>query len=125
MPISLFHQFLEDPCLRLTPSFCQNDPFEFGFTEKNISELGTLYNRKGLGKRLESFSKFHGIISLSATCTNIPMWAHYANNHIGFAVELEIDGTNPENLFINSTSQYLKPKSSDFLFDKVSYKKGE
>lgn len=123
MPISLFHQFIEDPCLRLTPAFCQNDPFEFGFTDKNVSELGTLYNRKDLGKRLESFSKLHGIISLSATCSSIPMWAHYANNHTGFAVELEIDDTNPENLFINSTSPYLKPKSSDFLFDEVSYEK--
>lgn len=122
MPISLFEQFLDNPCLRLTPSFCQNDPFEFGYTNEDISELNKIYNHKSLGQSLEKFSKSHGIVSLSKTNSSIPMWTHYTNNHKGFVIELKIDVTEPEKLFVNGHFKHLKTSTPDYLFDKVRYK---
>ena len=57
---------------------------EFGhfhtcYTDKKwLSELSERVQRMG--------DAVHGCLSLSATCTNILMWSHYASDHRGFVV---------------------------------------
>lgn len=122
MPFSTLLKFLDDPCLRVTPSSCQNDPFEFGYSRRDIQKLDSVSESKSLGNDLKSFSNLHGIISLSGSNSNILMWSHYSKNHTGAVVELIIDDNNPESLFINSTGIYSPPfLNSDVLFDKVNY----
>ncbi|MEM6845790.1 MAG: DUF2971 domain-containing protein [Bacteroidota bacterium] len=41
-----------------------------------------------------SWNKYFGVLSLTQTNDNIPMWSHYAQNHEGFLIEF-----NPQNEF--------------------------
>jgi hypothetical protein len=123
MSYSTLIKFLNDPCLRVTPSNCQNDPFEFGFSSSDIEALNCKSESKELGIKLEEFAKLHGIISLTTSNDDILMWSHYAENHRGAVVEIYIDDEKPQSLFINSTGPNSPPFNyQDFLFDKVSYK---
>lgn len=123
MSYSTLIKFLNDPCLRVTPSNCQNDPFEFGFSSSDIEALNFKSDSKEFGIKLEEFAKLHGIISLTTSNDNILMWSHYAENHRGAVVEIYIDDENPQSLFINSTGPNSPPFNyQDFIFDKVSYK---
>ena len=123
MPYSTLLKFLNDPCLRVTPSHCQNDPFEFGFSSSNLGELNNESGSIELGTKLEEFAKLHGIISLTTSYENILMWSSYADSHRGAVIEVLIDDKKPHSLFINSTGPNLPPfKYQDFMFDKVSYK---
>lgn len=123
MPLDVLKKFLVDPCLRVTPSCCQNDPFEFGFSETDLQELDSVSESKRLGEDLKSFSNLHGIISLTTSESNILMWSHYSKNHTGAVIELIIDEERPESLFINSTGENAREfVFSDFIFDKVNYK---
>ncbi|HEY8908764.1 MAG TPA: DUF2971 domain-containing protein [Desulfosporosinus sp.] len=92
-------QALEDNVLWMPTYNNLNDPFEFKALYLNkqslkdegwqISELeGLLKGIKGLFL-LASFSQ--------NLTNNIPMWAHYANNHKGFCVEYRI--ANPKYLY--------------------------
>lgn len=40
---------------------------------------------------VEDYFKSHGAICLTSSSTNIPMWAHYAEDHQGYCVIFEID----------------------------------
>ena len=122
MSMDVLLKFLDDPCLRVTPSFCQNDPFEFGYSEKDIEKLDLISRDKRLGRDLKDFSDWHGIVSLASNNSNIMMWSHYANNHTGAVVELIIDEDRPQSLFVNSAvGGNYKPSHSDFSFGKVDY----
>jgi len=124
MPFPILSKFLEDPCLRLTPSYCQNDPFEFGFSESDINALDSIYRVENLGSKLRDYSNLHGIISLTSSKNNIQMWSHYADSHKGAVVELLIDDSAPQTLFVNSTGPYAPPfRFQDFMFEKVNYSK--
>ncbi|MCP4490949.1 MAG: DUF2971 domain-containing protein [Gammaproteobacteria bacterium] len=115
---------MNDPCLRVTPSHCLNDPFEFGYTESDIKNMDSRYSDALLGSELEAYSKLHGIISLTTSNTNIQMWSHYSDSHQGAVIELFVDDNAPESLFINNTGPDSPPfRYQDFLFDKVKYRK--
>ena len=67
-----------------------NDPME-GFYLYNLgqlsqSEVNELYNGK----------LRYGILSLSATCDNMLMWSHYANEHTGIAICVSIEDERAE-----------------------------
>jgi hypothetical protein len=105
--------FLIDPCLRITPSSCQNDPFECSYTIDDLKNHDV--------ESLRSFSNLHGIISLSSTHESIAMWSHYTDNHKGFVVTIDVDMDVPNELFYNSLISKKHPEHADFLFDKVNY----
>ena len=44
----------------------------------------------------DSWNKYFGVLSLTQSKCNIPMWSHYAHNHQGFVIEFD-----PENNFFN------------------------
>jgi len=124
MPFSVLKKFLDDPCLRVTPSHCQNDPFEFGYTQEDIDFLNNHNAGENLGEALKDYMSLHGIISLTTSNENITMWSHYADKHKGVVIELLIDEDAPENLFINSTGPNSPPFNfQDFLFQAVNYRK--
>lgn len=123
MPFSTLLKFIDDPCLRVTPSYCQNDPFEFGYTDQDIDQLNAKSGSRRLGSELRDYSKLHGIVSLCSSKSDILMWTHYADKHKGAVVELHVDTNNPQSLFVNSTGLYSPPFNySDFIFDMVNYK---
>ena len=120
MPMSSLLQFMQDPCLRLTPSNCQNDPFEFGFTKRDIDALNAIAPNKQLGTNIENFAKRHGVISLSSDYRDVCMWAHYADSHRGAVVEICVDEINPQSAFW--FPNFIKGRQcSDLLFNKVNY----
>lgn len=80
----IFDTFIEEPCLRITPSFCQNDPFEFGITNHDLLIYPELSEKINL----------HGIISLSTSGVIPSMWSYYSDNNKGFCVEFNVDQTN-------------------------------
>jgi hypothetical protein len=124
MSYSTLKHFINDPCLRVTPSNCQNDSFEFGYSARDVDHLNEASSSMKLGTHLSDYSRLHGIISLTTSKNNILMWSHYAGNHKGAVVELYIDDDNPQSLFINNTGPNKPPfDCQDFIFDKISYAK--
>jgi hypothetical protein len=122
MPFSVLKKFLDDPCLRVTPSHCQNDPFEFGYTHEDIDFLNSRDEGENLGEALKDYMSLHGIISLTTSNENITMWSHYADKHKGVVIELLVDEDAPEKLFINSTGLNTPPFNyQDFIFQPVNY----
>jgi hypothetical protein len=71
-----------------------NDPFEFSAIYIDTEKM----KKKGYGERfinqvVEFYKKTKDILricSFSGLLNNMPMWAHYANNHKGFCIEYEI-----------------------------------
>lgn len=61
----------------------------------------------------------HGAISLCSNLYSAPMWAHYADNQRGVAVEILVNKENPWSIFSKS---YMPPEDSDFEFYEVIYK---
>lgn len=109
MNSTILKSFLEEPCFRITPSFCQNDPFEFGITSKHLNSYPDF----------KSIINLHGIISLSKSCSIPSMWSHYGSNNSGFCVELEVD----ERLPFDSLFYHEHHGNHDIYFgDHVSYK---
>ncbi|MGE0931781.1 DUF2971 domain-containing protein [Peijinzhouia sedimentorum] len=57
----------------------------------------------------KSWNKHFGVLSLTQSHDNIPMWSHYSKNHEGFVIEFD-----PKNIFFTSTkkdaglNRYLK-----------------
>ncbi|TVV44388.1 DUF2971 domain-containing protein [Thalassolituus sp. C2-1] len=104
MNMDVFKSFLEIPRLRVTPSWEQNDPFEFFNGEStNCTDMRNL----------------HGAISLCSNLYSAPMWAHYADNHRGVVVEILVNKKNPWSIFSKS---YMPPEDSDFGFYEVIYR---
>lgn len=114
-------KFIKDPWLRITPRSSLNDPFEVAITELTKSSLSSLDGMplgESLANQLSKFMDGHGIVSLTETHDNLLMWSHYAENHKGLVVELDIDENLPFELF----NSYIA-ESSDAVFDKVNYRK--
>ncbi|KZN14449.1 hypothetical protein OA79_06210 [Marinomonas sp. TW1] len=61
----------------------------------------------------------HGVISLTESPDNLLMWSHYAEDHQGIVIELDIDQLDPFQLF----NVAHIATSSDAMFDKVNYRK--
>lgn len=62
-----------------------NDPFEFSFTLTESSVYGMHIDDESL-QEAENEMKSMGVLSLSESCTNILMWAHYSDNYSGFCI---------------------------------------
>lgn len=101
--------FLSTWQLRFTPPAAFNDPFDvapvasFGSDPAELEATGggqsiarrlrevlqrhadVVFNRPEMPQRL--VSETHGILSLSDRCDSLLMWAHYASNHRGLAIE--------------------------------------
>ncbi len=45
----------------------------------------------------DSWNKYYGVLSLTQSNCNIPMWSHYARNHQGFVIEFD-----PTSIFFNT-----------------------
>lgn len=110
-------QFFEDLALRFSPHKSLNDPFEN--TPAEADQLETLsaeeiralrssledwgpYSADLVGKslkrrfdaessvpELEEVARRKGALCLSETHDNLLMWAHYASDHRGFAIEID------------------------------------
>ncbi|RBP85195.1 DUF2971 domain-containing protein [Marinomonas rhizomae] len=122
---SVSPKFLEDPWLRITPRSGLNDPFEVSITETTTQSLGQLaiaHNNplgNGFARKLSEFMDGHGVISLTESPDNLLMWSHYAEDHQGIVIELDIDKLDPFQLF----NVAHIATSSDAMFDKVNYRK--
>lgn len=76
--------WLAKPC-------CFNDPYEFKAMYPDVGKLGDA-NKEGA---LQVISNFQKVLLVSCFVgnyfdNNLPMWAHYANNHQGFCVEYSV-----------------------------------
>lgn len=103
MSIDTLEQFLEEPLLRVTPSWEQNDPYEFPPIHKEITP---------------NLNHLHGAIALSSRLDSAPMWAHYAKNHTGVAIEILVDRNNP---FRTLALMNTPATHSDYNFYDVEY----
>ena len=86
-------------------------PWEFysAFAESKREEIiGNIYSLSGHAATIveksihEGMARIIGILSLTESHSNLLMWAHYANSHQGFVVELD-----------SSNSFFNKQKSED------------
>ena len=119
MPLSTLDKFLDDPCLRITPGWCQNDPFEFIYSIDDLTRLIEISSNSDFGRQIKEFTNLHGIVSFSSEKADMLMWAHYADKHQGAVVEFSVDNESPHFLFHSGFSA-LYPKEN-FLFDNVEY----
>ena len=71
-----------------------NDPFEFQYmylTEEDIVAMGLPKESKKIWDSImETIQQHITTICFTQNPNNLPMWAHYANEHKGFCVEYEI-----------------------------------
>ena len=71
-----------------------NDPFEGKYvflTEEDLSQLGAPIEAKQILETvISAISEHITTICFTQNPNNMPMWAHYANEHQGFCVEYEI-----------------------------------
>lgn len=70
-----------------------NDPFDLSpiYYDKNEISKMKLCNVNEIDNILENAANNMGILSLSTTPLNMPLWAHYADNHKGICVEYDIE----------------------------------
>ncbi len=111
--------FIENPMLRVTPSWVLNDPFECKLSNSTCVKLNSIDGHTERSLAVENFMKLHGIVSLTETPDNLLMWSHYAEEHKGAVVEFVIDETDPFDLFILGGYR----RFSDAKFSKVNYRK--
>lgn len=96
-----------------------NDPFEYeNFyldpdSEKNPTAL------EELSKKIRNFKKLLSVACFTNDINNLPLWAHYANNHKGFCVEYTLGDDNDKICFKNNKS-YPLPNDKDSIFP-ISY----
>lgn len=122
MPMATLLKFMQDPCLRITPSHCQNDPFEFGFSKNDIEALNMLEPGRSIGSHIQAFAQRHGVISLTTEYQDVCMWAHYAEHHKGAVVEILVDKSDPYSAFL--FPDFIVQRSiSDLHFSNVKYEK--
>src|ERR1051325_3426275 len=78
------------------------------YSETFINEFVEDMKRRMPEFREAIFSKFNeiGVLSLTAVCNDIPMWAHYAQSNKGFVIE-----------FDGAHDFFTKSTDSDYLFD--------
>lgn len=112
-------QFLTNRAFRFTPYDSFNDPFENTPAEpeklENLTREEAIalrsalddihtYSKDLVGKSLknrfesetrsasiEDFQQLQGTLCLSETHDNVLMWAHYASDHRGYAIEIDSD----------------------------------
>jgi len=71
-----------------------NDPFEFEMLSIDIDKLkNDNYDIKEIEKFLDEFKNKILVSCFTTIKDNMPMWAHYANNHKGYCVEYKINNT--------------------------------
>lgn len=109
-------------------------------------ELPDASRKLGNSRRSDWF-RSHGVLCLTSDNSNIPMWAHYADNHQGYCVILELDLEQIRELirmdkikFDEFINNIVNPRSDnsdqeilsfthkldqdkEFIFTKVLYKK--
>lgn len=85
-------QTLENNQLWFAAPTLQNDPYEFRgiyLDEKKLLELGV--TPESISTTAELLLKRVLLTSFTANMSdNLPMWAHYANNHRGFCVKYKV-----------------------------------
>lgn len=101
--VDLLECIFKDKTLRFSSPLAFNDPFELRPHIKNIDEekhlivdtVSNHINNNGLANEfyynavIKPLLPDIGILSLSETHTNLVMWAHYADCHIGIVLELD------------------------------------
>lgn len=122
--INLLKKIFENKTLRFSSPLLFNDPFEFSFPVKylNVSEsedLNELINNSSTFNQntlhdsaLDNILKDVGVLCLSANYDNILMWSHYADNHKGIVLELDVN----HDFFKNEDTKNIL-----FPLTKVSY----
>jgi hypothetical protein len=58
-------------------------------------------------KLIRDFFAQNSALCLTSSCTNIPMWAYYANNHQGYCVVLDLDLKDLDQLLKKNDPNYL------------------
>lgn len=85
---------LEENEINVTNYKCFNDPFEFEMLSVDMDKLKKEnYDSKEIDKFLNEFKNKILVSCFTTINDNMPMWAHYANNHKGYCVEYEINDT--------------------------------
>lgn len=87
-------KLLEENEINVTNYKCFNDPFEFEMLSVDMDKLEKEnYDSKEIDKFLNAFKNKILVSCFTTINNNMPMWAHYANNHKGYCVEYEINDT--------------------------------
>lgn len=73
-----------------------------GLTEEQLFDAAILADQNPLKAYIKSLFREHGVFSLTACPSNIPMWNHYANAHKGYVVIFEVDLSVPVSSIINA-----------------------
>lgn len=113
--------FFNDRKLRMTQPKVFNDPFETAINSSTASCIW-LDELKKLGVGDEEYLVTHlrqnsvidpsiSVLSLTKCPNNLLMWAHYANEHKGVVVEIDI-----QNEFFNSSEQGFSGKCFDIRY---------
>ena len=81
-----------------------NDPFDLLPIYYDKNEIDKLLDNKELNiieidNILENAANNMGILSLSTTPLNMPLWAHYANNHKGICIEYDIESIKDKDIY--------------------------
>ena len=86
-------QTIKSDCLWAAPAEDQNDPYEFIGVYLNKAEL----QKSGISEKdTERYmQRFRSLFCLAAFTSemveNLPMWAHYSNNHKGFCIKYVVE----------------------------------
>lgn len=117
-------EFIKNPKFRITQPVFLNDPFECLKLPDELlkklagSEGNALMTQVITELGIDNF----GVISLTTSNKNLLMWSHYASEHRGMVVELDIDDENPFDLFeIDEKIDFNDDHFSNF--GKVEYSK--
>jgi len=113
--------FFDNFLLRATPVYDLNDPFEGAVTFDHIKDENDILNKffnlteeqsyllnDFLGSTQMDLHDF-GIISLTEDPLNPIMWSHYADNHKGFVIQLDVS-----NSFFDGANKNIKFKEDIF-----------
>ncbi len=101
-PFEQSFRFASDPAALMPGTFLFNHHYAYfkqnepSLTEKDfIKRMQSDEFRKELLKQNEKlimdYFANHGALCLTTDSSNIPMWAHYANNHQGYCLIFELD----------------------------------
>ena len=114
-------EFFDNFLLRATPVYDLNDPFEGAVTFDHIKEENDILNKffniteeqsylldDFLGSTQMDLHDF-GIISLTEDPLNPIMWSHYADNHKGLVIQLDVT-----NSFFDGANGNIKFKEDIF-----------
>ncbi|WP_444906683.1 DUF2971 domain-containing protein [Microbulbifer sp. SSSA008] len=93
------HEFFLSPKLRFTQPGVFNDPFEGQKSSASMLKILEMHNENGAITEQIGHLKKNGInlvyddigvLCLTTKPDNLLMWSHYAQNHEGFVLELDI-----------------------------------